>query len=57
MIIICDHCHKTFDISDPPGYEEMDIIEKFNVWKESENYLCPECVRHLLAKKPNTLAQ
>ena len=57
MKVMCDHCRRTFDVPDPPGYDEMDIIEKFNVWKELEGMLCADCIRYLLASKPDTLAQ
>lgn len=50
MTIICQRCNKIKDVPDPPGYEDMDIIEKFNLWRGLEHTICSECLHKLLEK-------
>lgn len=51
MTFICARCLKVKDTPNPPGYEKMDIIDKFNAWRGMDHAICAECVRKLLAKE------
>jgi hypothetical protein len=50
MTIICQRCNKIKDVPDPPGYEDMDIIERFISWRGLDHAICSECIREMLAK-------
>lgn len=51
MTIICCRCLKILDVPDPPGYEDMDIIDKLNAHSGLDHAICRDCIKELLIKE------